>query len=53
MENVNFIYKLIPFSYIKNLLEIVVKIKIKKCWHYQVCFPLFPVRGGSQETERG
>ena len=29
MENVNFIFKFIP-SYIKNLLEIVVKLKIKK-----------------------
>ncbi len=34
MENVNFILKCIPgpSSYIKNLLEIVVKLKIKKCW---------------------
>ena len=32
MENVNFIFKFIPSSYIKNLLEIVVKLKIKKCW---------------------
>ncbi len=31
-ENVNFIFKFIPSSYIKNLLEIVVKLKIKKCW---------------------
>ena len=30
MENVNFIFKFIPFSYIKSLLEIVVKSKIKK-----------------------
>ena len=29
MENVNFIFKFIPFSYIKNLLEIVAKLKIK------------------------
>ncbi len=38
MESVNFIFKFIP-SYIKNLLEIVVKLKIKKClpkrhWSY-------------------
>ncbi len=32
IENVNFIFKFIPSSYIKNLLEIVVKLKIKKCW---------------------
>ncbi len=32
MENVNFIFKFITSSYIKNLLEIVVKLKIKKCW---------------------
>ena len=31
MENINFILKFITFSYIKNLLEIVVKLKIKKC----------------------
>ncbi len=31
MENVNFIFKFIPSSYIKNLLEIIVKLK-KKCW---------------------
>ncbi len=31
MENVNFIFKFSP-SYVKNLLEIVVKLKIKKCW---------------------
>ena len=30
MENDNFIFKFIPSSYIKNLLEIVVKLKIKK-----------------------
>ncbi len=30
MENVNFIFKFIPASCIKNLLEIVVKLKIKK-----------------------
>ncbi len=32
MENVNFMFKFIPSSYIKNFLEIVVKLKIKKCW---------------------
>ncbi len=32
MENVNFTFKFIPSSYIKNLLEIVVKIKAKKYW---------------------
>ncbi len=32
MENVNFIFKFISSSYVKNLLEIVVKLKIKKCW---------------------
>ncbi len=36
LENVNFIsnfiFKFILSSYIKNLLEIVVKLKIKKCW---------------------
>ncbi len=31
-ENVNFIFKFIPSSYIKTLLEIVVKLKIKNCW---------------------
>ncbi len=30
MENGNFIFKFIPSSYIKNLLEIVVKLNIKK-----------------------
>ncbi len=30
MENVNFIFKFIPSSYIKNLLQIAVKLKIKK-----------------------
>ena len=35
MENVNFVFKFIPSSYIKNLLEIVVKLKIKKCWPYR------------------
>ncbi len=30
-ENVNFIVKFIPSSYIKNSLEIVAKLKIKKC----------------------
>ena len=34
MENVNFIFKFILSSYIKNLLETVVKLKIKKCWPY-------------------
>ena len=29
MENINFILKCIPSSYIKNLLEIVVKLKLK------------------------
>ncbi len=29
MENVNFVLKCIPSSYIKNLSEIVVKLKIK------------------------
>ena len=29
MENVNFIFNFIPSSYIKNLLEIVVKLKFK------------------------
>ncbi len=32
MENVNFILKFILSSYIKNLLEIVVKLKFKKSW---------------------
>ena len=32
MENVNIIFKFIPSSYIQNLLEIVVKLKIIKCW---------------------
>ncbi len=32
MESVSFILKFIPSSYIKNLLDIVVKLKIKKCW---------------------
>ena len=32
MENANFILKFIPSSYIKKLLEIAVKLKIKKCW---------------------
>ena len=32
MENVNFILKFIPSCYIKNLLEIVVNLKIKKWW---------------------
>ncbi len=32
MENVNFIFKFIPSYYIKHLLEIIVKLKIKKCW---------------------
>ncbi len=32
MENVNFIFKFIPSSYINKLLEIVLKIKIKQCW---------------------
>ncbi len=31
-ENVNFIFKFIPSSYIK----IVVKLKIKKCWPYEL-----------------
>ena len=35
MENVNFIFKFIPSSYIKNFLEIIVKLKIKKCWPYR------------------
>ncbi len=35
MENVNFIFKFIASSYyIKNVLEIVVKLKIEKCWVY-------------------
>ncbi len=41
MENVTFILKIIPSSYIKNLLEIVVKLKLKKCWpkkHMQSSF---------------
>ncbi len=33
-ENLNFNFKFIPSSYIKNLLGIVVKLKIKKCWPY-------------------
>ncbi len=32
MENVNFIFKFSPSSYIQNLLEIVLKLKIKTCW---------------------
>ncbi len=32
MEKVKFIFKFIPSSYIKILLQIVVKLKIKKCW---------------------
>ncbi len=32
MQNVNFILTFIPSSYIKNLLQIVVKLKNKKCW---------------------
>ena len=33
MDNVNFIFKFIPSSSdIKNFLEIVIKLKIKKCW---------------------
>ncbi len=32
MENVNFILRFIPFPYIKNFLEIVVKVELKKCW---------------------
>ncbi len=32
MENIKFIFKFIPSSYIKNLLKIVVKLKVKKCW---------------------
>ncbi len=34
MENVNFIFTFMPSDGIKNLLEIVVKLKIKKCWRY-------------------
>ncbi len=46
MENVNFILKFIPSSYIKNLLDIVVKLKIKKYWPYhhavirETCIPV-------------
>ncbi len=35
MENVNFIFKFIS-SYIKNLLDIVIKLKIKNCWPYDL-----------------
>ncbi len=31
-ENVNFILRFIPSSYIKSLLAIVAKLKITKCW---------------------
>ena len=30
MEDANFIFKFTPFSYFKNLLEIDIKLKIKK-----------------------
>ncbi len=36
MENVNYIFKFIPSSYIKKLLEIVVKLKIKICWPKEI-----------------